>query len=108
MKVCTRDKNEKKIRKREVYGPYWQGQKVSNPRHAVLETAARTYLYYYRRGVHMVEIRVIGEADELRQAEKAIEQMFDVVDKSKFYDCRSDTDRKRQYIKANIKNAPDK
>ena len=40
MKVCTQDKNEKKIRKREVYGPYWQGQKVSNPRHAVLETAA--------------------------------------------------------------------
>ena len=99
--------NKKKVRRKQLRTD-WQGQKVSNPRHAVLETAARTYLYYYKRGVHMVEIRVIGEADELRQAEKAIEQMFDVVDKSKFYDCRSDTDRKRQYIKANIKNAPDK
>ena len=99
--------NKKKVRRKELRTD-WQGQKVSNPRHAVLETAARTYLYYYKRGVHMVEIRVIGEADELRQVEKAIEQMFDVVDKSKFYDCRSDTDRKRQYIKANIKNAPDK
>lgn len=86
----------------------WQGQRGSNPRHAVLETAARTYLYYYKRGVHMVEIRVIGEADELRQAEKAIEQMFDVVDKSKFYDCRDDAQRKRLYIKANIKTATDK
>ena len=56
----------------------------------------------------MVEIRVIGEADELRQAEKAIEQMFDVVDKSKFYDCRDDAQRKRLYIKANIKTATDK
>lgn len=56
----------------------------------------------------MLEIRVIGDANELRQAKKIIEQMFDVEEKSKFYDCRDDAQRKRLYIKANIKTATDK
>lgn len=56
----------------------------------------------------MLEIRVIGDADELRQAEKVIEQVFEVEQKSKTYDCRDETQRKRLYIKANIKTETDK
>ena len=56
----------------------------------------------------MLEIRVIGDAGELRQAEKTIEQMFEVEQKSKTYDCCDDAQRKRLYIKANIKTETDK
>lgn len=55
----------------------------------------------------MLEIRIMGNADELRQAEKVIEQMFEVEQKSKTYDCRDET-QKRLYIKANIKTETDK
>ncbi len=54
----------------------------------------------------MLEIRIMGNADELRQAEKIIEQMFDIEEKSKFYDCRDYA--QRLYIKANIKTETDK
>ena len=47
----------------------------------------------------MLEIRVIGDADELRQADKVFEQVFEVEQKSKTYDCRDETQRKRLYIK---------
>lgn len=56
----------------------------------------------------MLEIRIMGKADELRQAEKIIEQMFEVEQKSKTYDCRDETQGKRLYIKVNIKTATDK
>lgn len=56
----------------------------------------------------MLEIRIMGKADELRQAEKIIEQMFEVEQKSKTYDCRDDAQRKRLYITANIKTVTDK